>query len=97
MSTNNSNNGNVSGGTIYISGGGGGGGTATSGTWTINTSYPVQWITHGFINPKAEPAKTEKKKDRDGCDCKKCKEFYPYSEPNQEDGTLICYACRHGY
>jgi hypothetical protein len=40
---------------------------------------------------------SEKKKDKDGCDCKKCREFYPYAEPNQEDGTLICFACRHGY
>jgi hypothetical protein len=90
MSTNNSNN--SSNGTIYISGAGGGGG---GGNWTVSPTYPVQWITHVFNVPIAEPVK--KKKDRDGCDCKKCKEYYPYAEPNQEDGTLICYACRHGY
>jgi hypothetical protein len=39
----------------------------------------------------------EKKKDYDGCACKKCGEFYPYAKSNQEDGTLICYACRHGF
>ena len=38
----------------------------------------------------------EKKKHSDGCVCKKCKELFPYAEPNQEDGTLVCYACRHG-
>lgn len=30
----------------------------------------------------------------DGCRCTKCGNFYPYAEPNQEDGTLICYSCR---
>lgn len=30
----------------------------------------------------------------DGCQCKKCHNFYPYAEPNQEDGTLVCYSCR---
>lgn len=27
--------------------------------------------------------------------CTGCKEQYPYAEPNQADGTLICYSCRH--
>jgi hypothetical protein len=101
MSTNNSNNsgsGNVSGGSVYIGagGGGGGGGGTAAGTWQTFT-ISVPWVGGIFGIPPAEPTKEEKKKDRDGCDCKKCKEFYPYSEPNQEDGTLICYACRHGY
>lgn len=48
------------------------------------------------LYPTAVPA-AEKKKDKDGCDCKKCKEFYPYAEPNQDDGTLICYQCRIGW
>lgn len=30
----------------------------------------------------------------DGCICIKCKVFVPYAEPNQEDGTMICYSCR---
>ena len=30
----------------------------------------------------------------DGMACKLCKEFYPYAQGNQEDGTLICYSCR---
>jgi hypothetical protein len=32
--------------------------------------------------------------EMDGCVCSKCHNFYPYAEPNQEDGTLICYSCR---
>ncbi len=36
----------------------------------------------------------EKKKDCDGETCRKCKEYFPYAEPNQDDGTLVCYGCR---
>lgn len=39
----------------------------------------------------------KKIKNKDGCSCRKCKEFFPYAEPNQEDGTLVCWSCRHGY
>lgn len=31
----------------------------------------------------------------DGMICQKCKSFYDYAEPNQEDGSMICYTCRH--
>lgn len=31
----------------------------------------------------------------EGCICAKCKEFYPYAEPNMDDGTLVCYSCRN--
>lgn len=30
----------------------------------------------------------------DGEHCKACKQYYPYAEPNQPDGSLICYSCR---
>lgn len=30
----------------------------------------------------------------DGLFCSKCSEFFQMAEPNQEDGTLICYSCR---
>lgn len=30
----------------------------------------------------------------DGMFCKICHEFYRYAEANQEDDTLICFACR---
>ena len=29
----------------------------------------------------------------DGCFCLLCKEYYPYTEPNRDDGTMICYMC----
>lgn len=31
----------------------------------------------------------------EGCICAKCKEFFPYAEPNMDDGTLVCYNCRN--
>lgn len=33
---------------------------------------------------------------KNGMCCKKCRELFPYAEPNQKDGSLICYKCRHG-
>lgn len=89
MSTNNSGNSGsnnnpwagISSGTIWITTGASSGG----------------WFTIGAT--EAEPAEkaTDKKQNKDGCNCKKCKEFYPYAEPNQDDGTLICYSCRKGW
>lgn len=51
----------------------------------------------GYSSP--EDSKEDEEKDKkDGCTCKVCKQFSPYSEPNQSDKkTFICYACRHGY
>lgn len=54
--------------------------------------YPAQQITLDFLE-----VVEEKKKDSEGCSCKKCENYYEYAEPNQDDGTLICWACRHGY
>lgn len=34
------------------------------------------------------------KRYENGCTCVKCGELYPQAEPNQPDGTLICYSCR---
>lgn len=45
----------------------------------------------------ATPKPEAKKINKDGCDCKKCKEYFPYAEPNQDDGTLVCYKCRIGW
>lgn len=33
-------------------------------------------------------------KPNSGETCKKCNGFYPHAEPNQADGTLICFSCR---
>lgn len=90
--------------------GGGGGGGAGGGSFIPNgiwiTPAPTQQsftITvggggagasvGGDLSGSTTPI-AEIKKNKDGCSCKKCKEHYPYAEPNQKDGTLICYACR---
>ena len=26
--------------------------------------------------------------------CKRCNEYYPFSTPNKQDGTLLCYSCK---
>lgn len=66
-------------------------------------TFPITWIATsgfdgygGYISAIVGGAAcaTTKKVNKDGCRCKKCKEFYPYAESNQDDGTLICYPCR---
>lgn len=76
--------------------------------WIIGTSTPTlnsngfyTW-TSGTISGDvltsgdATTAKAEKKKG-EGCSCKRCKEFNSYAEPNQEDGSFVCYRCRKGW
>lgn len=45
-------------------------------------------------NKVADETTTENKPPMDGCTCAKCKQYYPFAEPNQSDGSLICYSCR---
>jgi hypothetical protein len=84
--------------------------TITIGPGNNCNSVPVSIpLPAGYINPWAittggtiplpfpiveegPPVPVAKKED--GCTCKKCKEFYPYAEPNQKDGSLICFGCR---
>jgi len=35
-----------------------------------------------------------KRQSPDGMKCIKCQTFYEFAEPNQLDGTLLCYSCR---
>jgi len=30
----------------------------------------------------------------EGLNCANCREFVKWAEPNQEDGTFVCYGCR---
>ena len=39
-------------------------------------------------------ADRKKRQYPDGLICKKCKNFFGFAEPNQSDGSLICYSCR---
>jgi len=36
-----------------------------------------------------------RRKGMDGMFCCKCGQFYDFAEANQEDGSMICYSCRH--
>ena|ERR1700679_2675106 len=101
MSTNSNANNAGNPGYGFIGGTNGNGNTFPmqgGGTITIYPYNPIQIVSIPITIPEEAPAKPEeKKKNSDGCNCKKCKEYFPYAEPNQEDGvSLICYACRHG-
>lgn len=65
----------------------------------ISVPFPPPMYTYtigagGGASTTEVPTKPVPKSYKDGCTCKKCKEVYPYAEPNQPDETLICYACR---
>ena len=105
---NNSNN--SQGGTVVITGGGNwvsvvpskqyvftipsGGGTCSTGGNVILTSGTDPCPQLSFDDIELAVPVEEKKRKSDGCSCRKCKEYYQYAEPNQDDGTLICYGCR---
>jgi hypothetical protein len=61
----------------------------------LNLHY--DWLGKKIINIyETEIVKTKQYSILDGSSCKKCKEFYQFAEPNQPDGTMICYVCRVG-
>lgn len=68
-------------------------------------SIPVQqvlnWtpgvITWNLTGDVSGDAPTPVKKKEPGCKCKRCEDFNEYAEPNQKDGTFICYGCRRGF
>jgi hypothetical protein len=35
------------------------------------------------------------KKLPDGMFCHRCHSWYQFAEPNQDNGSLLCYSCRH--
>jgi hypothetical protein len=62
------------------------------------------WFGEGFSfdfvrevkeKPKATPDYIELKKKSCGHTCTKCREFYPYAEVNQDDGSFKCWGCRN--
>lgn len=68
-----------------------------TGSTTVTATNWVQ-IYFPWYNPSPTPTgPAPKKDDRDGLDCSTCKDFYQYVEPNQQDGSYICFKCRNGY
>lgn len=70
----------------------------TSTNWYIstgNTWIPVTIGSQGItINPPTASSEEPEKSKEDGCTCKRCKNFSPFAEANQRDGSFICYGCR---
>jgi hypothetical protein len=91
---------------------GGNPGTATTPPNQTLIISPTNWTSGGYItyvnagSGWSAPftiggdlngeAPVQAKKKSDGCSCKKCKDYSKYAEPNQEDGSFICYRCRKG-
>ena len=67
-------------------------GTPYLGQIFVTPAYPAQYIGIDFGTPIEE-----KEEVSVGCSCKKCQEFNSLAEPNQEDKSFVCWACRHGY
>ena len=38
-----------------------------------------------------------KNNSSNGCTCQKCGLHNEYAEPNQSDGTFLCFTCKSGY
>lgn len=72
---------------------------AGNGQWITYTISGIDLGTGITTDPVVPPTekKAKKKSEKDGCFCKKCKEWSEFSEPNQEDGTFVCYTCRKGW
>jgi hypothetical protein len=72
--------------------------TITGGPGQVVVSTPGGGSQYGWYYPIAVPeTPTEPTQEKSkGCHCKKCKDFNEYAEPNCDDGTFICFACRKG-
>lgn len=64
-------------------------------SWIIkNTSANVDLLTL-LDRLELYVLNVKNKKYPDGMFCQKCKNWYPFAEPNQTDGSLVCYSCRN--
>jgi hypothetical protein len=63
-------------------------------TWLIkNTEANIDMLTL-LDRLELYMINVKNKKFPDGYFCSKCKNWYQFAEPNQPDGTLICFGCR---
>ena len=70
--------------------------TNTSGffTWLIRESHANVDLTSLVDQIEMFLDTRRKRVYPDGMYCVNCGNFYEYAEPNQPDGSMICYACR---
>ena len=61
--------------------------------WMLGECFEFENDAEACSVPHREQSK-EPKRYENGCHCIRCGELYPQAEPNQPDGTLICYSCR---
>jgi hypothetical protein len=57
----------------------------------LPTGGPIYWI-----GPLELTAGIKNNSD-DGCTCRNCGQYNEFAEPNQADGTFLCFACKNGY
>lgn len=69
----------------------------------INTGGFLTWLIQqghanidllGLVDRIEWYLQNRRRKGIDGMYCKKCQQFYEFAEPNQDDGTLMCFSCR---
>lgn len=66
---------------------------AWSGTgWQSNHSWRVQ---EGVAFRVLVGSTAQVSIAKAGCHCRKCREYFPFAEPNQTDGSLVCWNCRN--
>ena len=59
-----------------------------------DTFHKYLWVNENDFLIEEVAAPTLPSNKLDGMYCCKCKNYYQYAEPNQDNGTLICYSCR---
>lgn len=69
--------------------------------FNINLIQNKSQLDFGFYECESEDSdltSEDEKEKCDGCFCVKCKNFFPYAIPNQDDGiTMICWSCRSNF
>lgn len=63
-------------------------------TWLIQEKHANVDLVSLLDRLELYVSNVKNKKFPDGMFCKNCKTWYQFAEPNQEDGTLVCYSCR---
>ena len=63
----------------------------TKNKWNIATDFILNSVITDRLN---EVSTSIKNNSGAGCTCRKCDNYNEYAEPNQVDGTFLCFSCR---